>query len=404
MKDRLLQLAGVAATIVFVLLVLARVAGQSANTAPAAATEGAPLLTPWGEPNLEGIWTVEFQIPLERPAEFKDKPVLTDEERAELDKTRAAMPHFGDRVAPRGTESDVTGAYNSVFTSQRPSGRRTSLIIDPPDGRIPPLTPEARQRNNEMRQYQLALLQATDVCKNKVRGACEDGAYGPPSPRRAEEPPHYMTQAINRSDNPEDRGNGERCMSGSLPEFAGGFTGVHRRIVQAPGVVTMYYDSGQGQGWHRDIPISTAPHLPLGIRLWWGDSRAYWEGNTLVVDVTNFSPKRDFQGSRENLHLIERWTRTGPNTLEIVATMEDPTTWTRPWTVSQEFAKQSEFANRIYTEPRCHEGNYGLIGLLAGARAEDKAFKEGRGPNPATKCYAGCGVDPEGVLDPLALR
>jgi hypothetical protein len=101
--------------------------------------------------------------------------------------------------------------------------------------------------------------------------------------------------------------------------------------------------------------------------------------------VTNFSPKTDFQGSRENLHLVERWTRTGPTSLEYAVTIDDPTVWTRPWTVTQAFAKQSDEASRIYYEPRCNEGNFALLGLLRGARMEELAFAEGRGPDPATK-------------------
>ena len=121
-----------------------------------------------------------------------------------------------------------------------------------------------------------------------------------------------------------------------------------------------------------------------------------------MVDVTNFSPKTDFQGSREHLHLIERWTRIDAQTIEYVVTIEDPTTWTRPWTVTQELAKQSNEANRLYKEPRCHEGNYGLPGLLVGARAEEKAFAEGRGADPATRCTAGCGSGVDGDnRDPL---
>jgi hypothetical protein len=162
------------------------------------------------------------------------------------------------------------------------------------------------------------------------------------------------------------------------------------------------YDVGQSQGWNRIIPVTAARHLPSYIRQTSGDSRARWEDNTLVVDVTNFSPKTDYQGSRENLHLIERWTRTGPDTLEIVYTIEDPAVWTRPWTVIQEFKRQSNEANRIYLEPRCHEGNYGLPGLLLGSRADEKAFAEGKGPHPASRCIAGC-ASPEG-RDPLALR
>ena len=139
------------------------------------------------------------------------------------------------------------------------------------------------------------------------------------------------------------------------------------------------------------IPVTDRPHLPQDVRQWWGDSRGRWEGETLVVDVTNFSPKTDFRGSRENLHLVERWTRLDDETIEYVATMEDPTTWTRPWTVALELSRQSNEANQIYKEPRCHEGNYGMPALLAGARAEEKAFAEGRGPDPATLCNAGCG-------------
>ena len=125
------------------------------------------------------------------------------------------------------------------------------------------------------------------------------------------------------------------------------------------------------------------------MRQWRGDSRARWDGNTLVVDVANFSPKTDFYGSRENLHLVERWTRLDTETLEYIVTMDDPTTWTRQWTVTFELSLQSNEANRIYKEPRCHEGNYGLPGLLAGARAGELAFAEDRGPDPATLCIAG---------------
>ena len=247
------------------------------------------------------------------------------------------------------------------------------------------------------------MLQATDVCKDKLPG-CEGGKYGPPSPRRAETPPHYLATgaaaggAINRSDNPEDRTLGERCMAAVLPDF-GGAAGFFPQIIQSPNSVSIFYDTGQGQGWQRVIPITDRPHLPSTVRQWWGDSRARWEGETLVVDVTNFSAKTDFQGSRENLHLVERFTRRDANTIEYVVTIEDPTTWTRSWTVTQEWTKQSDEANRIYKEPRCHEGNHGMPALLAGARAEERAFAQGRGPDPATLCSAGCGGFAGGFAD-----
>jgi hypothetical protein len=158
-------------------------------------------------------------------------------------------------------------------------------------------------------------------------------------------------------------------------------------------VISIFYDMGPGLGGFRNIPITMAPHLPATIRQWWGDSRGRWEGDTLVVDVTNFSPKSDFQGAHGNLHLVERWTRLDADTIEYVVTIDDPTTWTRSWTVKQELKKQSDAANRIYYEPRCHEGNYGFTALLTGARASEQAFAEGRGPDPATMCtiIVGCG-------------
>jgi hypothetical protein len=154
----------------------------------------------------------------------------------------------------------------------------------------------------------------------------------------------------------------------------------------------MFYE-GVGQGWQRNIPVTRAPHLPSNIRQWWGDSRGRWEGNTLVVDVTNFSPKSVFQGAREHLHLVERFTRLNADTLEYAVTIDDPTTWTRSWAAKDELKKQSDAANRIYYEPRCQEGNYALPALLLGARAAERAFAEGRGPDPATLCIVitGCG-------------
>ena len=390
MSRRVFELIGVVTVIIAVAvlwkLASVPVAGQTASAQAEAA------LTPWGEPDLQGIWTNESQIPLQRPARYADKAFFTEEERVELDRLRTSAIAQDLRAHERGSEQDVGGAYSTaIFISHRPTGRRTSLIVDPPDGRIPPLTPEAQQRRDAIREYQLALLQATDVCRNNL-APCEGGQYGPPSPRRAEPPPYYPATgadsggSFNRSDGPEDRGLSERCMSASLPAFGGYF-----RIVQSPGSVSIFYDVGQGQGWQRVIPVTERPHVPSHVRQWWGDSRGRWEGNTLVVDVTNFSAKTDFNGSRENLHLIERWTLLDADTMEYVATLDDPTTWTRPWTVAVELGRQSNEANRLYTEPRCHEGNYGLPALLAGARAEERAFAEGRGPDPATLCSAGCG-------------
>jgi hypothetical protein len=285
----------------------------------------------------------------------------------------------------RGTELDVAGAYNAVFLSIKRTGARTSMIVEPPNGRIPAKTPEAQKIASADQEFRLALLQATETCKTKSV-ACIGGKYDPkPSPLRAELPARYNTARMNRHDGPEDGSLMDRCLPGGLPEFGTAYGGSFRRIVQTPGGISMYYDVGQGQGWQRNIVMNGSPHLPASIRQWFGDSRGHWEGNTLVIDVTNFSRKTDFQGSRENLHLVERWTRTGPTSLEYVVTIEDPTVWTRPWTVKQEFTKQSDQENKTYYEPRCVEGNYALPALLLGARTEDLAFAEGRGPDPSTK-------------------
>jgi hypothetical protein len=274
-------------------------------------------------------------------------------------------------------------------------GKRTSLIVDPPDGRIPPLTPEAQKARTALRQFQLALLQPTTACKEQ-RPGCAGGTYGPVSARRNEPPPEYLTGGgggiINRADGPEDRSLYERCLSAHVPAFAYvNFQGQFYRIVQAPGRLSIFIDGPGGLGWQRNIPMMMAPHLPSTIRQWWGDSRGRWEGNTLVVDVTNFSPKSNFLGAHEHLHLVERWTRLDADTIEYAVTIDDPTTWARPWTVKQELKKQSDAANRIYYEPRCPEGNYGLPAMLLGARVAERAFVEGRGPDPATLCTSGCG-------------
>ena len=410
MAKGFLRSIGVAVLLVALALLLKLGPSTAVGQAPAlpdeaAGNAGPAPKTPWGTPDLQGIWTNTFEVPLQRPARYADKEFFTDEERAELDRQRTAIVSQDARSHERGSEQDVGGAYAAnIFLTHKPTGRRTSLITDPPDGRIPPMTPEATKRMQDTREFQLALLEPTDVCKNKLPG-CQGGRYRPVAPRRAEAPPHYLATgaagggAINRSDGPEDRTLGERCMQAILPDF-GGPTGFFPQIIQSPHAVSVFYDTGQGQGWQRVIPITDWPHLPSRVRQWWGDSRGRWEGETLVVDVTNFSPKTDFQGARENMHLVERWTRRDANTLEYAVTIDDPTTWTRPWTVTQEWTKQPDQANRIYKEPRCHEGNHGMSALLAGARAEERAFARGRGPDPATLCSAGCGgFDVVGIGD-----
>ena len=377
-------------------LQLVRVSAQA--PAGAATASGPALKTIWGDPDLQGLWTDGPWTPLERDPKFGNREFYTDEERVAWDKVRAVPTGVGDKRPTRGTAQDVSGAYNSVFKSTRLTSKRTSLIVDPPDGRLPPQTEEAKKRRQVVVDFENALLAPTDICKSKLVG-CSGGTYGPISPLRETTPPFYVSTsarggtsgAINRANGPEDRSLGERCLHSRFPGF-NGFAGFYPRVVQSPDAVSIYYDQGQGWGFERVIPISNAPHLPATIRQWWGDSRGHWEGNTLVVDVTNFNRKRDYQGARENLHLVERFTRLDANTLAYEVTIEDPTTWTRPWTAKVEWTKESDELNRHYIEPRCHEGNYGLAGQLIGARQDERNFAEGKGPDPAMMCSAGCGT------------
>ena len=375
------------------------VATEALAQAPAAS--GTTLKTPWGEPDLQGIWTDEFDTPLQRPAKYANQEFFTAAQREELDRQRGAL-YGDDPRQQRGSAIDVGGAYNTSFLTVKHAGPRTSMIVDPPDGRIPPQTPQAQRAAAADREFRLALLASTEACKTGLP-VCAGGKYDPiPSPRFAEVAPRYHTgnfARLNRSDGPEDDGLADRCLHNGLPEFGSLFGGSYRRIVQTPGGVSIFYDVNQGQGWQRNIVMNGSPHVPASIRQWYGDSRGHWEGDTLVIDVTNFTPKTDVFGSRENLHLVERWTRTGPRTLAYQVTIEDPTVWTKPWTVKQEFGRQSDAENRIYYEPRCIEGNLGLPGLLHGRRVEERAFAEGRGPDPRTMDTVGGVASVQ--LDPL---
>ncbi len=374
MQERLLESLGVVMVLASILLVLQLTAvpmgGQAAGTHV------------WGHPNLEGIWLDVYATPFERAPDLGDREFATPEERAEWDQAR--MGDAGrDRRGPPGSPQDVSGAYNAVYTSVKPAGPRTSLVVDPPNGRIPALTPEATRADEIRREWRVMLMRNTPPCEQGAPG-CEGGQYGPPSPRRFDVPPFYNTSRMNRHDGPEDQSLGDRCMLGATPDLNG-----FRRIVQGEESIAMGYDTGQGQGFQRVIYLSGS-HPPSQIRLRHGDSRGRWEGDTLVIETTNFSPKWPYRGAGEHLRLVERYTRVDADTLAYEATVEDPTVWTGPWTVRQELKRQSDEQNRIYYEPRCHEGNYGLPALLVGRRMDEQAFAEGRGPNPFSMDTATC--------------
>ena len=373
MKRRLLESIGVVTVFAIVMVLLQFTAVPVGGQAPSK--------TAWGHPNLEGIWLDVYSTPFERPASAGDRELATPEERAAQDQAR--MGNQGRNARGGDGRTDVAGAYNAVYTSAKPAGPRTSLVVDPPNGRIPPLTKEAEQRNALQREWTLMLLRNTQTCMDDARG-CRGGEYGPPSPRRFDVAPFYNTGRMNRHDGPEDQSSGDRCMSGRTPDLNG-----FRRIVQGSDSIAMGIDTGQGQGYQRIVYLN-GEHPSSQVQLRHGDSRGHWEGQTLVIETTNFSPKSPFRGAGEKRRVVERYTRIDEDTLEYEMTIEDSTVWTGPWTTRQELKRQSDQQNRIYYEPRCHEGNYGLPALLIGARVDGQAFAEGTGPDPFSLDTATC--------------
>lgn len=338
--------AGVAAGITVVTLI-----AGGAVTGQESGGDYTPPTTPWGQPDLTGIWSPGYTLtPLERPDEFGDREFLTDEEVAVLE--GAQLESAGRNFRPEsGTVADVEGAYNDEFTGRGTEvirTRRTSLIIDPPDGKIPSRTPEAIARLGEYRPRQ------------------SGGAGEVETDVRIPYP--VDPQSGNYADNPEDRAP-DRCMGITLP-FIRGTSGTFSRIVQSPDSVTIYLEDGHRGGGYRTIYTDGRPHLPSHLRQWLGHSIGHYEGNTLVVDTTNFTDKTSFFGSGKDLHLMERFTRVGPDLLMYEVTIEDPTVWERSWTAEVPLTLADNKSNQIF-EAACHEGNYAMVSILAGARNEE---------------------------------
>ena len=288
--------------------------------------------TPWGDPDLEGIWTNATLTPLQRPPELASKEFLTPEEAAQFQRSRIEQTN-ADRPLPPGQ----VGAYNDVFFERGTSivrSRRTSLVVDPPDGRIPALTPDA-QKKVEARQKR---------------------------------------EAVSPADGPEDRWLTERCIlfGATVPMLPEPYNNNYR-IIQSPGFVTILVEMNHDA---RIIPLDGRAHLASGIQQWTGDSRGRWEGTTLVVETTNlkFNHQSRFgvgylNGlSDERLRVVERFTIADANTLTYRATVEDPSVFLRPWTVEVSMART---AGPLF-EVGCHEGNYGMFNILSGQRAEER--------------------------------
>jgi hypothetical protein len=243
---------------------------NSVTSAQAPATSAA-LKTPWGEPDLQGIWTGESDTPLQRPAQYANQEIFTAAQRAELDAARLAMLSR-DRRLRRGSESDVSGAYSTEFLSVKRVGTRTSLLsIRPMAG----FAADARRREAAAadREFRLAgACNRPNMQNGRRRAAAKyDAAL------RGARFPRPNTARYNRHYGPEDASLAERCLTGGLPEFGTAFGGSFRRIVQTPGGIAMFYDVGQEQGWQRNIVMNGSPHLPANIRQWYGDSRGRWE-------------------------------------------------------------------------------------------------------------------------------
>ena len=333
----------VVALAVLASLPVVRLAGQS----PRSKTTGAQTIprAPDGHPDLQGMWTNVTITRLERPAEFKGKAVVSEAEAAAY--TKAYLKATDKDRRDGGTRADVERAYNAFFWDSGTElavvngQRRTSLIVDPPDGHIPALTDDAQKRIGD------------------PRPAWGSAVTGPDDPENA--PPFGLYE------NPEERPLAERCLlafgSSSGPPMLPIAYNNHYQIVQTPGYVTILVEMVHDV---RIIPTDGRPHGT--VRRWLGDSVGRWEGDTLVVDTINFKPQVSFRGSTQSLHVIERFTRADANTILYTFTVDDPATWTKPWSGEIPLRATDE---RLY-EYACHENNYGLEGVLRGARAQEK--------------------------------
>jgi hypothetical protein len=305
---------------------------------PAKSTGAAPR-TPWGTPDLQGTWFVLYDAPLERSAANAGKAFLTDAEVAAANKAKESSP--GRNLRSSGAQ-DVSGAYNAVFNSVLKTGKRTSMVIDPPDGKIPPLVAAAQSEGRG------------------GRGGGQGGlglGVGP------------------MNDNPETVAQSPRCLGVPMPflplntAFA---QGTVMQVVQSPKSMGIYMEDDHAGGGNRVIYMDGRPHAPASAKFYLGDSRGHWEGNTLVVETTNFS--QGFRGSNiETYKMIERFTRVDATNLQREITFIDPKTWTKPWTVHIDMGKEADDSRHMIFDSACHEGNYGMTGILVGSRREEQA-------------------------------
>jgi hypothetical protein len=335
MRARLIMC--VAAILISVIALPLPASAQSSSPSRSAAGSSAVPRTPWGDPDLQGGWTSqgELGVPFERPKEFGTRQELTDEEFAKSsDRLRAERDRDNAEFDLETADRSNAGAVGSA-TSPPPHwlergnpSRRTSMVIDPPDGRVPEITADARAR-----------------IQRQVRGSFGNGPWN----------------------GPKDFTLYDRCITRGVPGSM--FPAVYNantRIVQGPGFVAITYEMIHET---RIIPVDGRDHIGSTIRQYHGDSRGRWEGDTLVVDARNFSDATNYRGSGKDLHLVERFTRVGANDLRYEVTVEDATTFAKPWTAALNLKTQPE----EMFEYACHEGNHAMFNMLSAARAAEKA-------------------------------
>jgi len=312
-------------------LVVAPSAGRTVSAQARPPAPKAPSIprTPDGKPDLQGAWSFANVTPFERPAALGEKAVLSDDDVAQIEE-QAAANSKQDEGRKRGTAADVNRAYNDFWYDRgtKVAGtRQSSIVVDPANGRVPALTAEAQQRAS------------TRAAARKQRGP---------------------------ADGPEDRSLGERCILGfnAGPPFAPSAYNNNIQIVQTKDHVVVMTEMVHDA---RIVPVDGRKHLPGAVRPWMGDSRGHWEGDTLVVETTNFSDKNLYRNASPGLKLVEKFTRTAPDMLIYEFTVNDPATWTAPWTGR---VPMERLDGQIY-EYACHEGNLGMEGILKGTRAEE---------------------------------
>ncbi len=307
-------------------------------SATPAAAQTAPR-TAWGQPDLQGVWDFRTITPMQRPEDLADHQFFTEEETANIEQEAADRDaRLWEQGAQRTEVGGNVGAYNNFWMDRGLKAvgtRRTSLIVDPPDGRIPPLTPEGQRRADARQEYLRAHPADSWLDVNSAVRCITGFNAGPPMEPRA-----YNN---------------------------------HMQLLQTRDHVIILNEMVHDA---RIIPLSPHPDFPKGVLQWMGDSRGRWEGDTLVVDTTNLYDKNSFTnryGATPDMRLVERFTRVDADTLLYEFTVEDPATWTRPWTVEVPMASSED---QLW-EFACHEGNYGMEGILAGTRAEEKAAAQG---------------------------